>query len=101
MNPLHVNFYPKQHNLATQQLSRTPNFKENTKQTKNDSRVQRQGCKIQATVHGGSVVGAFKVVDTHMQVELKNRFQVLQDTSDHETLQDQGCQHFRVTMQNK
>ena len=100
-NPLHVNSWPKQHKLVTQQVSRTAILNKNTKETQNNGRVKRQGNKIQATAHGGSVAGVFKASDTRMQVELKNRFQVLQDTLDHESLQDQGCQNFRVTMENK
>ena len=68
-----------------------------SQQNKNKLLVHRQVSQVKLSDHGSSVTGIPQAPQIQVQIELKNRFQILQDTADHEIFHDQGVHSFQVT----
>ena len=105
INQSHVKSGLKENKL-THSVTRTVTFNQNSKkfsQTKahHTRLVKQQRNQVQVSNHGSSVTVVCKSSDTDDQVKLKNRFQVLQNAVDHESLDNQGFHNFRVTVENK
>ena len=67
-------------------------------EVQNKRPVQHQANQVKVLGSRSSVAGVAKVSDSYAQVQLRNTFQVLHD---HASFDDQGCQKFRVTIENK
>ena len=89
LNPGRANSKSKLNKFATHQVSRTIKFDRDSTPIKNMSRSPVQVSTAKVSDNGGSVAGFPRQSDTLVQIELKNRFQVFQDTLDHEHLGDQ------------
>ena len=89
-----VNSNPKQNNFMTKKVSRIVDVKKNSTKVQNKRPVQHQANQVKVLGSRNSVAGIAKVSDSYAQVQLRNTFQVLQDTLDHASFDDHGCQKF-------
>ena len=91
-----VHFKPKQYNVTLKQASKIGNFDRDNNCSKNKYTVPVQVNTPRVSQCGGSVAGVPRVSKTPVQVQLKNRFQVFQDSLHHEPCDDQWGHKFRV-----
>ena len=98
----------KQNKPTIHPVSRTGtvdlNNKKSPKSKAHQTRLVKQHKnQVQVSNYRSSVTGVGKSSDivTDGQVKLKNRFQVLQNTADHESFDDQGFHNFRLSVEKK
>ena len=106
INQSHVKSGLKEYKLTTHPVTRKVTFNQHSKKflkTKahHTRLVKQQRNQVQVSNHGSSVTEVCKSSDTDGQVKLQNRFQVLQNTAVHESLDDQGFYNFRANVENK
>ena len=91
-----VNLKIKQHNVASKQASKTVKLHRDKNCNKNKPTVPSQVNSPTRLQCGRSVAGGPSSLTTPVQVEIKNRFQVFQDTLDQELCEDQWGHSSRV-----